>query len=58
MRIQNPNPDIDHQPIPPDEGDKIPVNIPPDHPGRREEDEPDPPPRGDPPNNEPTRILT
>ena len=50
------NPNIE-QPPTPDDDDSIPVRMPPDQPGRSEEDEPDPPPRGDPPNNEPTRIL-
>ncbi|MEK6303802.1 MAG: hypothetical protein AABO41_24105 [Acidobacteriota bacterium] len=51
------NPDTDQPPLPSDEPEKSPVIMPPDQPGRREEDEPDPPPRGDPPNDEPTRIL-
>jgi len=49
------NPNIE-QPTTPDD-DTIPVKMPPDQPGRPDEDEPDPPPQGDPPNNEPTRIL-
>lgn len=53
------DPDIDHQPTPPDDDEKTPERIPPDQPGRREreEGEPDPPPIGDPPNNEPIRVL-
>lgn len=51
------NPDIDHQPTPPDDDVKFPERIPPDQPGRREEGEPDPPPLGDPPNNDPIRVL-
>jgi len=51
------NPDVDHQPVPPDKSERVPVQMPPDQPGTPEEGEPDPPPRRDPPENEPTRVL-
>jgi hypothetical protein len=43
------------QPVPPDKGPKAPVEIPPDQPGIP--DVPDPRPKGDPPPNEPTRLV-
>ncbi|MEK6285907.1 MAG: hypothetical protein AABO57_09230 [Acidobacteriota bacterium] len=55
------NPDVDHQPppsdLPPDIDKGRPVRIPPDPPGFPEENQPDPPPEGDPPGNEPTRLF-
>jgi len=44
------------QPVPPDKGPKPPVEIPPDQPGLPA-DEPASPPQGDPPPNEPTRLV-
>ena len=43
-------------PIPPDKPAKPPVEMPPDQPGVPEDD-PDPLPKGDPPPNEPTRLV-
>lgn len=55
------NPDVDHQPppsdVPPDIDKGRPIRIPPDQPGLPEENQPDPPPEGDPPSNEPTRLF-
>ncbi|HEV8482304.1 MAG TPA: hypothetical protein VGV87_01990 [Blastocatellia bacterium] len=56
-KMREPSPDVDHIPVPPDTDPGAPVQIPPDQPGLPEEDQPDPPPKGDPPPNEPTRLL-
>ena len=51
------SPDLDHIPVPPDTDPEAPIRMPPDQPGLPEEDQPDPPPKGDPPPNEPTRLI-
>ena len=60
-RERNPrdrNPDVDDIPLPPDQRKDAPIRIPPDQPGIPEEDQPDPPPRGDPDVvDEPTRLV-
>jgi hypothetical protein len=56
-REREPNPDLDPIPIPPDQDRGAPIRMPPDQPGLPEEDQPDPPPKGDPSPNEPTRLL-
>ena len=61
------NPDVDMpigpgsipeepQPIPPDKEPEPPIEEPPDQPGKTD-DQPDPPPIGDPKPNEPTRLV-
>lgn len=54
---RQPSPDVDHIPVPPDTDKGAPVRIPPDQPSLPEEDQPDPPPKGDKPSNEPTRLV-
>ena len=55
-----PNPNSEDIPLPPDIppgiDDDRPVRVPPDHPDRQN-DQPDPPPVGDPPVDEPTRLI-
>ena len=57
-----PGPNSDNEPLPldlpPGIDDDAPVRVPPDHPGIPDDDQPDPPPpEGDPPSNEPTRLV-
>lgn len=56
---QNPDidSDLDHVPLPPDIDKRAPAKIPPDQPGLPEENQIDPPPEGDPPRNEPVRLI-
>ena len=56
-KSREPSPDVDHIPVPPDADSGAPVIMPPDQPGLPEEDQPDPPPKGDPPSNEPTQLV-
>jgi len=56
-KTREPSPDVDHIPVPPDADSGAPVRMPPDQPGLPEEDQPDPPPKGDSPTNEPTRLV-
>ena len=56
-RMPEPTPDVDHIPVPPDADHGDPIIMPPDQPGLPEEDQPEPTPKGDPPSNEPTRLV-
>lgn len=57
VKTREPSPDVDHIPVPPDADTGAPVIMPPDQPGLPEEDQPNPTPEGDPPRNEPTRLV-
>ena len=56
----DPNPNSENDPMPPDLPPGIdkdrPVRVPPE-PGFPDDDQPDPPPQGDPPLNEPIRLI-
>ena len=56
MTDRAPDKETPDPPVPPDKGQKLPVEEPPDQPGSPPSD-PSTPPKGDPIPNEPTRLV-